>query len=93
MNARTQKWLYGLGSAALGGGASAITSGFTAVGFAPDKFNVQDFQGTLHLLGLMLANFIISGVFSAAFYLRQSPLPAESTGDTETTNKSTNPKP
>ena len=84
MNIRTQKWLYGLTSAAIGGGASAITSGLTSMGFAPDKFNLADVNGMLRLLLLMLANFIVSGLLSAAFYLRQSPLPPE--GETVTTN-------
>lgn len=53
------------------------------MGFAPDKFNLNTGSGLVHLLGLMLANFIVSGIFSAMFYLRQSPLPPESE-ETET---------
>lgn len=81
MNARIERWLYGLGSAAIGGGASAVTSGLTSMGFAPDKFNLANLSGVWHLLALMAANFIISGLLSVFFYLRQSPLPPESTGD------------
>lgn len=77
-----EKWLYGLGAAFIGGGAAAITSGLTSMGFAPDKFNLADLKGILHLLGLMGANFAVSGFLSVAFYLRQSPLPAPSTGET-----------
>jgi hypothetical protein len=80
MNARTQKWLYGLGSAVIGGGASAVVNGLLSMGFAPDKFNLQNLSGVWHLLGLMVANFLVSGFLSAMFYLRQSPLPPE--GDT-----------
>ncbi len=77
MNASIQRWLYGLGSAVIGGGSSAVVSGLTTMGFAPDKFNLQSTSGVLHLLGLMLVNFLVSGIFSMFFYLRQSPLPPE----------------
>lgn len=86
MNSRTSKWLYGLGSAFIGGGASAVISGLTAMGFAPDKFNLTDLQGFLRLLGLTAANFVVSGIFSAFFFLRQSPLPPLPTGNTDFTN-------
>ena len=78
MKTTTEKWLYGLGSAVIGGGSAAVTSGLTSMGFAPDKFNLANASGVGHLLGLMLANFIVSGVLSAFFYLRQSPLPPAS---------------
>lgn len=90
MNSRTKKWLYGLGSAVIGGGASAVVSGLTSMGFAPDKFNLQNMNGIGHLFGLMLANFLVSGFLSAMFYLRQSPLPPESTGNTDFITKQTN---
>jgi len=81
MSLRFERWLYGLGAAAIGGGAAAITSGLTSMGFSPDKFNLSSLQGLGHLLGLMAANFVVSAFLSVAFYLRQSPLPPESTGD------------
>ena len=86
MKTATRKWIYGLASAVIGGGASAVTSGITAMGFAPDKFNLTDSRGALHVLGLVGVNFVVSGVFSAFFYLRQSPLPPE-TFDTNTITK------
>lgn len=82
MNNKTSRWLYGLVSCAIGGGASAVTSGLTSMGFAPDKFNLANSQGIWHLFGLMVANFVVSGFLSVMFYLRQSPLPPES-GDTQ----------
>ena len=85
MRTTTEKWLYGLGSAVIGGGSSAVTSGLTGMGFAPDKFNLTNASGIWHLLGLMLANFIVSGILSAFFYLRQSPLPPST--DTQFINK------
>lgn len=84
MKLSTEKWLYGLGSAMIGGGSSAVVSGVTSMGFAPDKFNLSSSAGFWHLIGLMVANFVVSGVLSAFFYLRQSPLPPETTEQTET---------
>ena len=83
MNVRIEKWLYGLGSAAIGGGSGAVVSGITAMGFASDKFNLTDSHGIWRLLGLMLTNFVFSGLLSVFFYLKQSPLPAESSGNSD----------
>jgi hypothetical protein len=77
MKSTTAKWLYGLGSAVIGGGSSAVVSGLTTMGFAPDKFNLSSSSGLWHLVGLMGANFVVSGFLSMFFYLRQSPLPPE----------------
>jgi hypothetical protein len=82
MTAQTEKWLYGLGSATIGGGSAAIVSGVTSMGFDPAKFNLTNMSGVLHLLGLMAVNFIFSGILSAFFYLKQSPLPPESITET-----------
>lgn len=90
MTARVEKWLKGLIAAFIGGGAAAVTSGLTSMGFAPDKFNLTDLHGVLRVLGLMAANFLVSGFLSTMFYLRQSPVPPDSTGDTQTF---TNPNP
>ena len=87
MSTRAQKWIYGMGSAFIGGGASAVTSGLTSMGFAPDKFNLSSLSGFGHVAALSLANFMVSGGLSVMFYLRQSPLPAESTGQTEMISK------
>lgn len=84
MNSKTKKWIHGLAAAFIGGGASAIVSGLTSMGFAPDKFNLTDLKGFGSLMGMMLANFLVTGLLSTAFYLRQSPLPPEPTGNTET---------
>jgi hypothetical protein len=77
MKSNVQRWLYGLGSAVVGGGASAIVSGFTAMGFAPDKFNFTTASGVGHFFALALINFAVSAFLSAMFYLKQSPLPPE----------------
>ncbi len=84
MSSRFERWLYGLGSAIISGGASAVVSGLASIGIAPDKFNMANVSGIGHLMELMLANFVVSGFIGAMFYLKQSPLPPESTGDTAT---------
>ncbi len=81
MTSRVERWLYGLGSAIISGGSSAVVSGLTSMGIAPDRFNIANLSGTGHLLELMAANFFVSAFLGAMFYLKQSPLPPESTGD------------
>lgn len=83
MNNKAKQWLRGLGAAFIGGGAGAITSGIVSMGIAPDKFNFADVKGAAHLLSMMAINFIVSGFLNSMFYLKQSPLPPESTGTTE----------
>ena len=77
MNSKTERWLYGLGSAVISGGAGAVVSGLTSMGIDPDKFNISSIQGMLHILILMFANFVVSGFLGGMFYLKQSPLPPE----------------
>lgn len=89
MTTNTRKWLKGLGAAFIGGGASAVTSGLTSMGVAPDRFNMTDWAGVSRLLVLIAANFLISGILSMFFFLRQSPLPAD--GDTQFVTKPSTP--
>jgi hypothetical protein len=66
-------WIYGLIAAFIGGGSSAVASTLTASFIAPDKFNVGAQLG--NFLKLAGATFVVSGVFHAFSYLKQSPLP------------------
>ena len=79
MKLRWDKWIYGLFSGFIGGGASAVVSSGVAAMLAPDKFNpTSDFKNFVLLAG---SSFIANGVMNAFFYLRQSPLPPpEDTG-------------
>lgn len=86
MKNTTRKWLYGLGSASIGGGCAAIISGITSMGIDPEKFNIQNGAGFFHLMEMIVINFVFSGILSAVFYLKQSPLPPE-TFDTTTITK------
>lgn len=61
-------WIHGLGSAFIGGGANAVT----VMIVDPTQFNLE--QGWQKLLAV----FLVSAFLSACFYLKQSPLPPES---------------
>lgn len=66
-------WLYGLVAAAINGGATSVTAGLTAIGIAPDKFNLGvELGNTLKMVGSV---FVISSVLGAISYLSKSPLP------------------
>lgn len=74
-----QKWLYGLGAAVIGGGSGAVTSAISASMIDPKAFNIHG--GLAHLLELMVATFLVSGLLHAFGYLQQSPLPQAWDGD------------
>lgn len=59
------KWIKGLVSAVIGGGANAITVAIVD----PIAFNLQ--EGASKLLTVAL----VSAIVAAAMYLKQSPLP------------------
>lgn len=66
-------WLHSLISAFIGGGATAVVSGFSAMVIAPDKFDMHtNLSNTLKMAG---ATFLIAGVMNAAAKLSKSPLP------------------
>ena len=62
-------WVYGLGAAVIGGGASAVAAGFAQAITDPEHAGVH------HLFVLMGVTFVIAGAISAAAYLAKSPLP------------------
>ena len=66
-------WFYGLGVALIGGGAGAVTSAVTVSIMDPKNFTLLGPQ-TLKLAGMV---FLVNGVLSVFFYLKQSPLPKE----------------
>jgi hypothetical protein len=71
------KWLYGLGSAVIGGGSGAVVSGVSTMLIAPSLFNVTSWAGVAKVFSVMAINFVLTGGLSMFFYLKQSPLPAE----------------
>ena len=78
-------WLLGLVAAFIGGGASALTAGVSAIGIDPDHFNLQ--HGMTHTLELMGTVFLISGAMAAAAFLKQSPVPRETWTEAERAEK------
>lgn len=72
-----KKWLHSLLSVFIGGGANTIT----LMAIDPLKFNLQDGWKNV------VTGFLLGGVLSAAFYLKQSPLPQSESFKKETTQK------
>ena len=73
MRLRWDKWIYGLASGFIGGGASAVVCSGMAAILAPDKFSpATDFKNFMILAS---TTFLANGLMSAFFFLRQSPLP------------------
>jgi hypothetical protein len=84
MRVKTEQWLRALAAAVITGAAS---SGSAFVGIAVAAavgVNVQRLD--LKQLGVMCLTGGLVGMFA---YLKQSPVPPESTGDTEMTKKDT----
>lgn len=69
-----EKWILGLWAAFVGGGAGSVTAGLTSMGIDPEHYNLS-VTGIHHLLLLGGTMFIVNGVVSAIFYLKQSPVP------------------
>jgi len=83
-------WLYGLGSAVIGGGAASVTCAISASMLKPDAFNLtSQLKDTLLLMG---ATFIINGAINMFFFLKQSPLPKIEEETTITTTVTHNEK-
>lgn len=78
-------WLRGLLAAFIGGGASAVASGFIAVAQTPAQYNFHD--GVDNLLRMIGGTFIVTGILTAASYLQKSPLPEIEETDTAFFNK------
>lgn len=76
-----RSWLRGLIAAFIGGAANAITN----VIVAPETFNFQNGKAKLATAAL------VSGLFMAAAYLKQSPIPPEDSEPEKSTN-ATDPK-
>ena len=73
MTNRIRVWLYGLGAAFIGGGASAVTAGISVNLIDPNDFNFA--EGLWHTLTLMAVAFLVNGVLHVFGYLAKSPLP------------------
>ena len=78
------KWIYGLISTMIAGGAGAVSSGIGANIVVP---NLQMWQ-TFSIMGM---TFCVSGVLAGLAYLHISPLPPVTVTETETTKLTTTP--
>lgn len=90
MKLRWDKWFYGIGAAIIGGGSSAVVSGLTsALAFHVD---VTTWAGLVKTVSLMMINFVLMGILSMFFYLKQNSAPEIVSETTFTTNaKQQNP--
>ena len=70
-----KNWIHGLGSAFIGGGATAVT----VIVIDPLTFNLQNG------IEKVITAFLVSAFVSACFYLKQSPLPPDSSSSTPST--------
>lgn len=87
MKPKTELWLRGLGAAAIGGFSTAVSAGLVLITVDFKDFNLGPaLWHTLEVVGTIAS---IEAVKAAAFYLKQSPLPPASTGDTTTITKPT----
>lgn len=82
MKPKTRTWLNGLIGGFIGGFAGAVDSGLALIVIAPETFNLNKGLGKTLLTVFVLG--ILVGVKTGVAYLKQAPLPPESTGNTET---------
>ena len=67
MTNTARAWIHGLASAFIGGASTAVSTAL----IDPDKFNLTTGLGNLCKAAL------VSGIVSASFYLKKSPLPGD----------------
>jgi hypothetical protein len=80
-------WVRGLMSAAISGGASAISSGTLAPALAPEQFNVYDRK----LYILICGTFCFSALVSVMKFLQTHPIPDERIVEKETVKTTIQP--
>lgn len=76
-------WLYGLFAGFIGGGATAVVSGFVNSAMDPKDYAVGSQKFFLNI-GMV---FLVSGIINAAMFLKQQPLPSVTTTTTVETTK------
>jgi predicted lipid-binding transport protein (Tim44 family) len=72
---KARQWLRGLVGGMIGGAAGAIDSGLALMILDPKDFNLG--PALRHTLVTVAVLGLLVGIKSAAFYLKQSPLPPE----------------
>ena len=71
-------WTRGIFAASISGAAGGIVNAFSAIGIAPESFNLHAARGFKNVLYLMAISAVCSAILGLAFYLKQSPLPSVS---------------
>lgn len=89
MKTNTQRWLKGLFSALIQGGAGAVVSTGTTSVIDPGQFNPM--TQTWHFAELAFAVFVITGGLHMFMFLSQHPLPDDGTTFIQNPNPTTKP--
>lgn len=87
MNTNVRAWLAGILAAFITGGSSAVTAGFASTLITPESYNLK--AGLGHVVQLMIATFVISGLLGAFHRLQSSPLPSAWIQESTTESHST----
>jgi hypothetical protein len=75
MTHNTHLWIRSILAAIISGGAGGIVTAFSAIGIAPDVFNMA--KGAANTLHIGLLAFGFHALLGVAMFLQKSPLPEE----------------
>lgn len=78
MRTKVKLWFHGLFGGAIGGGANAVVSALGVAGASALGYEVKALD--LEQVGIV---FVSGFIISMFLYLKQSPLPPPSSGDTQ----------
>ena len=74
-------WVKGICAAAISGASGGIVNAFSAIGIAPESFNLHAGLGLHNTLKMLGVGSVLSAILGVAWYFKQSPLPpANSSG-------------
>lgn len=68
-------WIKGMLAAGISGAAGGVVNAFSAIGIAPQTFNLHPGVGLHSTLQMAGAGAILSAALGLAMYLMKSPLP------------------
>jgi hypothetical protein len=75
MTHNTRLWIRSILAAIISGGAGGIVTAFSAIGIAPEVFNMTQGIGKTMQIGLLAMGF--HGLLGVALFLQKSPLPED----------------
>lgn len=82
-----KRWMYGLVSNIISGGANSAGSAITTMIIDPAKFNFADAHGLQNILKAMAVGFCLGSAIHLIGYLQKAPLP-EAADETQFFTKS-----